>query len=197
MLCCFVQVVAAARSLMKSGVSSVLVTLSERGAVLVLHNGTIIIQPALPVPGGVVVDGTAAGGGEAGFKGGGRGGGEGGDGWMAQQQLGGGGRGWMAQRQARLAVGVVDGIAALAGRGGRRGVLNGTAAGGGGMRAGAGADARAGAGARAGTKAGAGPGPGRGEWFSSRLVGGRGWMVQQQVECGGLQGLLNQQPPAL
>jgi sugar/nucleoside kinase (ribokinase family) len=59
---CCAQVVAAARGLMKSGVSSVLVTLSERGAVLVLHNGTVITQPALPVPGGVVVDGTAAGG---------------------------------------------------------------------------------------------------------------------------------------
>lgn len=55
------QVVAAARSLLKSGVSSVLVTLSERGAVLVDKNGTVTTQSALPVPGGTVVDGTAAG----------------------------------------------------------------------------------------------------------------------------------------
>lgn len=60
--CCHGQVVAAARSLIQSGASSVLVTLSERGAVLVLNNGSTITQPALPVPGGVVVDGTAAGG---------------------------------------------------------------------------------------------------------------------------------------
>jgi fructose-1-phosphate kinase PfkB-like protein len=56
-----VQVVAAARELIQSGVSSVLVTLSERGAVLVDKHGNITTQQALPVPGGAVVDGTAAG----------------------------------------------------------------------------------------------------------------------------------------
>lgn len=55
------QVIAAARSLIQSGVSSVLVTLSERGAVLADKDGHVTTQPALPVPGGAVVDGTAAG----------------------------------------------------------------------------------------------------------------------------------------
>lgn len=61
LLLCGVQVVAAARSLISAGVSSVLVTLSERGAVLVAADGSVLTQPALPVPGGTVVDGTAAG----------------------------------------------------------------------------------------------------------------------------------------
>jgi sugar/nucleoside kinase (ribokinase family) len=56
-----VQVVAAARSLVAAGASRVLVTLSERGAVLVGPGGSVLQQPALPVPGGTVVDGTAAG----------------------------------------------------------------------------------------------------------------------------------------
>lgn len=74
-MCLRAQVVAAARSLMQSGgVKSVLVTLSERGAVLVQGGAsggsgagsgggdtTVLSQPALSVPGGVVVDGTAAG----------------------------------------------------------------------------------------------------------------------------------------
>jgi fructose-1-phosphate kinase PfkB-like protein len=55
------QVVTAARKLLDAGVSSVLVTLSERGAVLVQAGGAVTRQPALPVPGGTVVDGTAAG----------------------------------------------------------------------------------------------------------------------------------------
>lgn len=38
-----------------------LVTLSERGAVLVQAGGAVTSQPALPVPGDAVVDGTAAG----------------------------------------------------------------------------------------------------------------------------------------
>lgn len=61
LLLCGAQVVAAARSLISDGVSSVLVTLSERGAVLVAADGSVLTQPALPVPGGTVVDGTAAG----------------------------------------------------------------------------------------------------------------------------------------
>lgn len=59
--CCRLQVVAAARKLVDAGVSSVLVTLSERGAVLVQAGGAATSQPALPVPGDTVVDGTAAG----------------------------------------------------------------------------------------------------------------------------------------
>lgn len=53
--------VAAARSLLKLGVHNVLVTLAERGSVLVTATGDVITQEAVPVPGGVVVDGTAAG----------------------------------------------------------------------------------------------------------------------------------------
>lgn len=59
--CCRLQVVAAARKLVDAGVSSVLVTLSGRGAVLVQAGGAVTSQPALPVPGDTVVDGTAAG----------------------------------------------------------------------------------------------------------------------------------------
>lgn len=55
------QVVAAASSLTKRGAKHVLVTLAERGAVLVAANSSVIWQQALPVPGGAVVDGTAAG----------------------------------------------------------------------------------------------------------------------------------------
>jgi sugar/nucleoside kinase (ribokinase family) len=57
-----VQVIAAARSLVAADASRVLVTLSERGAVLVGPGGSVLHQPALPIPGGTVVDGTAAGG---------------------------------------------------------------------------------------------------------------------------------------
>ncbi|WIA31306.1 hypothetical protein OEZ86_002208 [Tetradesmus obliquus] len=55
------QVVAAAMSLIKRGVSNVLVTLAERGALLVAADGSVTRQEALPVPGGAVVDATAAG----------------------------------------------------------------------------------------------------------------------------------------
>jgi hypothetical protein len=55
------QVVAAASSLVKRGARNVLVTLGERGALLVAADGRIVRQQALPVPGGVVVDATAAG----------------------------------------------------------------------------------------------------------------------------------------
>jgi sugar phosphate isomerase/epimerase len=55
------QVVAAARLVISRGAKAVLVTLAERGAVLVQADGTVLTQPPLPVPGGAVVDGTAAG----------------------------------------------------------------------------------------------------------------------------------------
>jgi sugar/nucleoside kinase (ribokinase family) len=55
------QVVAAANSLISRGARHVLVTLAERGSVLVAGDGSVTRQPALPVPGGVVVDATAAG----------------------------------------------------------------------------------------------------------------------------------------
>jgi hypothetical protein len=56
------QVVAAANSLIKQGAKNVLVTLAERGSLLVAADGSVTRQAALPVPGGVVVDATAAGG---------------------------------------------------------------------------------------------------------------------------------------
>lgn len=55
------DVVAAARSLTARGCRSVLVTLGPRGATLVPASGQILRQEALPTPGGVVVDATAAG----------------------------------------------------------------------------------------------------------------------------------------
>jgi sugar/nucleoside kinase (ribokinase family) len=60
------QVVAAAMSLIKRGAKSVLVTLAERGSLLVGGDGSVTRQEALPVPGGLVVDATAAGGGRHG-----------------------------------------------------------------------------------------------------------------------------------
>jgi hypothetical protein len=55
------QVVAAAQALLLKGVRHVLVTLADRRALLVAADGSVIFQEALPVPGGQVVDGTAAG----------------------------------------------------------------------------------------------------------------------------------------
>lgn len=62
------QVLAAARELIKRGARNVLVTLAERGSLLVSKNAnnkkgdvTVLKQEALAIPGGVVVDGTAAG----------------------------------------------------------------------------------------------------------------------------------------
>jgi fructose-1-phosphate kinase PfkB-like protein len=55
-------VVAAAKSLIKRGAKNVLVTLAERGSLLMAADGSVTRQAALPVPGGVVVDATAAGG---------------------------------------------------------------------------------------------------------------------------------------
>eukprot|EP00887_Chlorella_sp_A99_P004048 scaffold11.g4048.t1 len=52
---------AAAAALLARGARAVLATLGERGALLLLANGTVLRQPPLPVPGGVVVDATAAG----------------------------------------------------------------------------------------------------------------------------------------
>ena len=54
-------VVEAARALQRRGARSVLVTLGGRGMVLVEEGGRVIWQEALPPPGGVVVDATAAG----------------------------------------------------------------------------------------------------------------------------------------
>lgn len=55
------DVVAAATSLIARGTRNVLVTLAERGSVLVRSSGPVLRQEAAPIPGGVVVDGTAAG----------------------------------------------------------------------------------------------------------------------------------------
>ena len=54
-------VVEAARALQRRGARSVLVTLGGRGMVLVEEGGRAVWQEALPPPGGVVVDATAAG----------------------------------------------------------------------------------------------------------------------------------------
>lgn len=53
--------VAAAQTLIQRGARSVLVTLAERGSLLVKAGGVVLQQAAVPVPGGKVVDGTAAG----------------------------------------------------------------------------------------------------------------------------------------
>ena len=55
------QVITAAKTLIKRGSRNVLVTLAERGSLLVQQNGTTVRQEALAVPGGTIVDGTAAG----------------------------------------------------------------------------------------------------------------------------------------
>jgi len=55
------HVVHAAAALQRTGARNVLVTLGERGALLVLHNGTVLRQQPLPLPGGMLVDATAAG----------------------------------------------------------------------------------------------------------------------------------------
>lgn len=55
------EVVAAARSLTARGCRNVLVTLGSRGSLLVPSAGPVLRQDALPTPGGVVVDATAAG----------------------------------------------------------------------------------------------------------------------------------------
>ena len=57
------QVVDAARALRKlaPGLKNVLVTLSERGSLLLFENDTVHRQGAMPLPGGVLVDATAAG----------------------------------------------------------------------------------------------------------------------------------------
>jgi hypothetical protein len=55
------QALAAAASLTARGARAVLVTLAERGALLLRADGTVLRQGPLPVPGGVVADGTAAG----------------------------------------------------------------------------------------------------------------------------------------
>jgi ribokinase len=60
------EVVAAAGNLINKGVGAVLVTLAERGSILVRRNIKdksieVLTQAAFPVPGGKVVDGTAAG----------------------------------------------------------------------------------------------------------------------------------------
>lgn len=59
---CLLQVTEAAQQLIQRGARSVLVTLADRGSLLLGDGGELLLrQPPLPVPGGVVVDGTAAG----------------------------------------------------------------------------------------------------------------------------------------
>jgi len=55
------QVVTAAKILLDQGCRNVLVTLGDRGSLLIKDDGSILRQPALPIPGGKVVDATAAG----------------------------------------------------------------------------------------------------------------------------------------
>lgn len=55
------EVVTAAKILLKQGCRNVLVTLGDRGSLLIRGDGSILRQPALPIPGGKVVDATAAG----------------------------------------------------------------------------------------------------------------------------------------
>lgn len=55
------EVLHAANALRERGAQAVLVTLGARGAVLVAADGSVHRQPALTVPGGVVVDETGAG----------------------------------------------------------------------------------------------------------------------------------------
>ena len=55
------EVLSAARALQDRGARDVLVTLGERGMVLVRRSGAMVRQEALRVPGGVVVDATGAG----------------------------------------------------------------------------------------------------------------------------------------
>ena len=55
------EVVTAAKILLKQGCRNVLVTLGDRGSLLIRGDGSILRQVALPIPGGKVVDATAAG----------------------------------------------------------------------------------------------------------------------------------------
>jgi ribokinase len=58
------QVIAAARALRRdgaAGVKHILVTLGERGSMVLFANDTLLLQPAAPLPGGQLVDATAAG----------------------------------------------------------------------------------------------------------------------------------------
>ena len=55
------QVLAAAKSLQQRGAAHVLVTLAERGSLLLGPGGSVLRQAALPPPGGSALDATAAG----------------------------------------------------------------------------------------------------------------------------------------
>ena len=55
------EVILAAKALQYRGARDVLVTLGERGMILVRKDGSVVHQEALEVPGGVVVDATGAG----------------------------------------------------------------------------------------------------------------------------------------
>ena len=58
------QAIAAARALRRdgaAGVKHIMVTLGERGSILLFANDTLLFQPAAPLPGGQLVDATAAG----------------------------------------------------------------------------------------------------------------------------------------
>ena len=54
------QVAEAARHLQARGAANVLVTLGERGSLLLAQDGQVLRQRACPVPGGVVLDATGA-----------------------------------------------------------------------------------------------------------------------------------------
>jgi ribokinase len=55
------QTIDKAKRLIKRGARNVLVTLAERGSLLVATDGTVLRQAAYPVPGGKILDATAAG----------------------------------------------------------------------------------------------------------------------------------------
>ena len=55
------EVVAAAKKLQERGARAVLVTLGAEGSLLLTPDGDVLEQPALPAPGGKVVDATGAG----------------------------------------------------------------------------------------------------------------------------------------
>jgi sugar/nucleoside kinase (ribokinase family) len=55
------EIVAAAQSLQKRGARNVLVTLGAEGSMLLCQDGSILQQPPCAVPGGKMLDATAAG----------------------------------------------------------------------------------------------------------------------------------------
>jgi ribokinase len=55
------QIIAAAKSLLTRGARNVLVTMGDKGSLVLRADGKVLKQRCCPVPGGKVVDSTAAG----------------------------------------------------------------------------------------------------------------------------------------